>query len=124
MFLYAGAASFMNGSNTFVENKMVQLSSIVNDDFEGHPLLILQSSLAQNSLPVLRSVLIRDGSRRNVLFCLLYPPNAWTDPSASDEVYNWLDRVPRYNDADTHAEILSISEKGIFANGTVSSISS
>jgi hypothetical protein len=93
---------------------MALTSSALNDDFKRHSLLILQSSLAQSSLPILHSLLVGDEKkqRRNVLFCLLYPPNVLIDPTASDEVYNWLDRVPGYNNANTQAEILATTEKG------------
>lgn len=112
----------MNGSkSTHASLKMALISSTLNNNFKRHPLLILQSSLAQSSLPILHSVLIGDEKKQlqNVLFCLLYPPHVLIDPTASDEVYNWLDRVPGYNDADTHAEILATTEKGASENYSV-----
>ncbi|KAF8912712.1 hypothetical protein CPB84DRAFT_1670900 [Gymnopilus junonius] len=95
---------------------MALLTSVLNDDPHKHPLLILQSSLAQTSLSIVRHVLAAGSSgstRRNVLFCLLYPPSSLIDSKILDvvEVYDWTDHVPGYHDLDTRSEILAIVEK-------------
>ena len=91
---------------------MTILPSILHSDPKRHSLLILQSSLVQSSLPILRSLLVDDTnnkSRRTVLFCLLYPPSTFLDlPSESVVVHDWLDHVPGYRDPASHTELLSI----------------
>ena len=77
---------------------MTLLHSILHADPKRHPLLILQSSLAQSSLPILRSLLV-ENSRRIILFSLLYPPSDAVLPE-SVVVHNWLHRVPGYEDAE------------------------
>ncbi|KAF8973973.1 hypothetical protein BDZ97DRAFT_1900702 [Flammula alnicola] len=99
---------------------MVLLTSILKDESHRHPLLILQSSLAQTSLPILRDVLAQGSSskgsnRHNLLFCFLYHPSSLVDtkPSDSLEVHDWTDRIPGYNDSDSRAELLAIVEKAL-----------
>jgi elongator complex protein 5 len=100
---------------------MALLTSILKNESHRHPLLILQSSLAQSSLPVLRRILVaQDTSAKgsplhNVLFCLLYQPSNLTGISSlnSVEVYDWTDRVPGYGESDYWAELLSVVEKGM-----------
>ncbi|KAF8203606.1 hypothetical protein BJ912DRAFT_202268 [Pholiota molesta] len=100
---------------------MALLTSILKNESHRHPLLILQSSLAQSSLPVLRRILVaQDKSAKgsplhNVLFCLLYQPSNLTGISSlnSVEVYDWTDRVPGYGESDYWAELLSVVEKAL-----------
>lgn len=102
---------------------MVLLTSILKNESHRHPLVILQSSLAQSSLPILCRILAQDTSAKgsplhNVLFCLLYQPSSLTGISSpnSVEVYDWTDRVPGYGESDYWAELLSIVEKGMSRN--------
>lgn len=100
---------------------MTLLTSVLNDESHRHPLLILQSSLAQSSLPIFRHILAnkpapKESNRKNLLFCFLYPPSSLVDVNSSDfatETYDWIDRVPGYNDVDSRSEILSLVEKGL-----------
>ncbi|KDR85043.1 hypothetical protein GALMADRAFT_313922 [Galerina marginata CBS 339.88] len=98
---------------------MVLLPSILNTESHRHPLLILQSSLAQTSLPIVRHILTdksgRKETRRDLLFCLLYPPSSFIDQKSSNllEVHDWIDHVPGYTDVDTQAELLAIVEKAL-----------
>jgi len=98
---------------------MVLLTSVLNDESHKHPLVILQSSLAQSSLPVIRHILenalISKGNpRRDLLFCLLYPPSSLFDGKLPEtlQVYDWTNRVPGYNEIDSPEELLTIADKG------------
>lgn len=88
---------------------MTLLPTILHAEPKRHPLLILQSSLAQSSLPILRSLLV-ESSHRTILFCLLYPPSIFVDAALSESVvvHDWLDRVPGYGDAE---ETLTLTER-------------
>jgi elongator complex protein 5 len=94
---------------------MVLLPSILADESHRHPLLVLQSSLAQSSLPILRHLLSHEPSRKTLLFSFLYPPPSLVDTNESDslEVYDWIDRVPGYSDHNSLKELLEIVEKGV-----------
>lgn len=94
---------------------MAFLTSIINDGAQNFPLVILQSSLAQSCLPVLRHIVNESKPSFNLLFCLLYPPSSLTDNSSSDtlEVHDWLDHVPGYCDAsNTPSDLLDVVERG------------
>lgn len=99
---------------------MVLLPSILKNDHQRHPLLVLQSSLAQSSLPILRSILAQEQlakglPRHNLLFCFLYQPSSLAEASSpSTEIYDWTGRIPGYGDSDYSGELLSIVEKGAF----------
>ncbi|ESK87896.1 hypothetical protein Moror_15263 [Moniliophthora roreri MCA 2997] len=67
--------------------------------------VLLQSSIAQSSLPILRSLLAKrpnQTSSKLVLFCFLHPPLNLVDEALvkSDNVviYDFLDSIPDYND--------------------------
>ncbi|KAF8168050.1 hypothetical protein B0H34DRAFT_792706 [Crassisporium funariophilum] len=99
---------------------MALLTSIINDDLFKHPLLILQSSLVQSSLPILRHILSQGPNSQppschNLLFCLLYPPTSLFDGSPPEtlQVHDWLDRVPGYDDSDVQADLVAIVEKAL-----------
>ena len=96
--------------------KMTLFNSVLQDEAKRHPLLILQSSLAQSSLPILRSLIVDSSknSGRNVLFCLLYPPSIFVESSSLDfvDIHDWLDKVPGYGDFDKHKELLTITKIG------------
>ena len=96
---------------------MALLSSTINDDAQKFPLVILQSSLAQSCLPILRHVVNDPKPSFNLLFCLLYPPSSLVDNISSDiiEVHDWLDRVPGYFDASNMPlDLLDIVKRGIY----------
>lgn len=93
-------------------------STINDDDAQRFPLVILQSSLAQSSLPILRHVVNNDPKASfNLLFCLLYPPSSLADNISSDtlEIHDWLGHVPGYCDVSSmpSSDLLDIVEKGI-----------
>jgi len=91
---------------------MTLLPSILHAEQKIYPFLILQSSLVQSSLPILRSLLVANASK-NLIFCLLYSPSTFVDaPSDSLVVHDWVGRVPGYQEADTQAEMLSITAEG------------
>ncbi|EMD41821.1 hypothetical protein CERSUDRAFT_147159 [Gelatoporia subvermispora B] len=80
------------------------------------PFLLLQSSLAQSCLPLIRELLrsTRNGAPRSVLlFCLLHPPSALADvhdlQSEHVQIFDWTNRVPVYTDdyQDPGKEVLS-----------------
>ncbi len=100
---------------------MVLLSPILKNESHRHPLLILQSSLAQSSLPILTSILAQEPSvkgptRHNLLFCLLYQPSSLTEATTSTEVHDWTDRIPGYGQSDYSDELLAIVENGALRN--------
>ncbi|KIM48155.1 hypothetical protein M413DRAFT_62641 [Hebeloma cylindrosporum] len=92
---------------------MVLLASILADESHRHPLLVLQSSLAQTSLPILRHLLSHQPSRKTLLFSFLYPPSSLVDIDESDslEIYDWIDRVPGYSDHNSLTELLAVVDK-------------
>ncbi|KAK7064180.1 hypothetical protein R3P38DRAFT_3249763 [Favolaschia claudopus] len=60
------------------------------------PFLVLQSSVAQSSLGILRQ-LLEDSSSHSLLFCLLHPSLLSVNASRV-EAFDLLDNVPGYND--------------------------
>lgn len=72
------------------------------------PLIVLESSLVQSCLPVLRAfVNDRDATTHILIFCLLYPPSAFAsaaDDTTSREGLHVIDRtaqVPGYSDTSS-----------------------
>ena len=68
------------------------------------PLLIIQSSVAQSSIPLLRHVIAESNkdqfSAQCLVFCLLYLPSDLVEQnSVSDRiiVHDWIGFVPGYN---------------------------
>ena len=94
------------------------LTSTIIDNTQNFPLVILQSSLAQSCLPILRHV-VNDPkpSSFNLLFCLLYPPSSLVDDISPDtlEIHDWLDHVPGYCEASNMLsdDLLVIVRRGI-----------
>jgi len=92
---------------------MSLLPDVLEDFHHEHPLLVLQSSTAQSSLPLLKHILAQKTAKasRYIVFCLLYPPSSLLDDfnSQSVEVHNSLNRIPGYNDSGfaIQAEILA-----------------
>ncbi|KAM5535417.1 hypothetical protein V8D89_010939 [Ganoderma adspersum] len=82
------------------------LSSTLAQTSRNRHLLLLQSSTTQTCLPILRAVLkqtIQRARETTVLFCFLYRPSSFLDPSRipSDRVLvaDKTTNVPGYNDA-------------------------
>jgi len=82
-----------------------------------HPtqhLLLLQSSISQSSLPLLRHVIAHRNSVKKLLFCFLYSPSSLVgNPTASNvQVHDYLDNVPGFTNpwSDPFSEILKIVE--------------
>lgn len=80
------------------------------------PFLLLQSTIAQSCLPLIRELVRRnrDGAPGTILlFCLLHPPSSLADPSdlQSEHVllHDWTDRVPGFTEdyTDPREDILS-----------------
>lgn len=83
------------------------------------PFILLQSSLAQSCLSVLRNIIAQSRSKV-LLFCFLYPPSALlADDIATSteqlEVFDLTDRIPGYSDepADCRQYILDIMNKSV-----------
>ena len=85
------------------------------------PLLLIQSSVAQSGIPLLRHVVAESSkdqlSTQCLLFCLLYVPSDLVERnSASDRitVYDWLEFVPGYGDTsyDVKKLILQAIQEG------------
>ena len=100
---------------------MLLLPSILKNESHRHPLLVLQSSLAQSSLPILTSILaqelsVKGSTRHKLLFCLLYQPSSLTEATTSTEVHDWTDRIPGYGQSGYSDELLAIVENGVLRN--------
>ena len=95
------------------------LTSTIIDNTQNFPLVILQSSLAQSCLPILRHLVNnpKPPSSFNLLFCLLYPPSSLADNISPEtlEVHDWLDHVPGYCEASNKPsdDLLDIVRRGI-----------
>ncbi|ETW87262.1 hypothetical protein HETIRDRAFT_469158 [Heterobasidion irregulare TC 32-1] len=83
----------------------LHLPSIISNSFRPHhPFLILESSLVQSCLPILRAIVAQKGSKgHTLLFCLLHPPSSLVDDPArlQSENLKVFDRthcVPEYDD--------------------------
>ncbi|KAG5653063.1 hypothetical protein H0H81_002443 [Sphagnurus paluster] len=86
------------------------------------PLLILQSSIAQSSIPILRQILANSLKSRSsnhfLLFSLAYAPSTILNDFAclpeTVQVLDWTDSIPGYVDTwdDPRSAILSAVEKG------------
>ncbi|KAG7099267.1 hypothetical protein E1B28_001128 [Marasmius oreades] len=72
------------------------------DELDGQRLILLQSSFAQSSLPILRHLVSKNAKRKTFLVCFLYPPSSLVDDSKSQDekpvILDLLDLVPTYND--------------------------
>ena len=95
------------------------LTSTIIDNTQNFSLVILQSSLAQSCLPILRHLVNnpKPSSSSNLLFSLLYPPSSLADNISPDtlEIHDWLDRVPGYCKASNMPsdDLLDIVRRGI-----------
>lgn len=74
------------------------------------PLIVLESSLVQSCLPVLRAfVNDRDATNHVLIFCLLYPPSAFADATSSrGEGLHVIDRttqVPGYSETPSSPDL-------------------
>jgi len=83
------------------------------------PFILLESSLVQSCLPVLRAfVNNRDATSHVLIFCLLYPPSAYADDTGtSREGLHVVDRtaqVPGYSETcpDLAKSILNSVKQG------------
>lgn len=68
------------------------------------PLIVLESSLVQSSLPVLRALVSSEGATTHVLlFSLLYPPSTWVGvpPREGLCIVDRTAEVPGYSDTYT-----------------------
>ncbi|KAI0778133.1 hypothetical protein BD413DRAFT_667505 [Trametes elegans] len=82
------------------------LSSAIAHPARNQHLLLLQSSIAQTCLPILREVVQQASERARemtVLFCLLYPPSSFVDGSHADsnrvQIVDRTYGVPGYDDS-------------------------
>ncbi|KAF8898687.1 hypothetical protein BD779DRAFT_1666485 [Infundibulicybe gibba] len=83
------------------------------------PLLLLQSSSSQSTIPILRQILNHNVTKataaRSILFCVLYDPSSLVDDPCSERlvVHNWQSHVPGYDPddqwstSDTQEKIIS-----------------
>ena len=85
------------------------------------PLLLIQSSVAQSGVPLLRHVIAESSkdqfSAQCLVFCLLYLPSDLVERNpVSDRitVYDWIGFVPGYNDASYNVKerILQAIQQG------------
>ena len=86
------------------------------------PLLLIQSSVAQSGVPLLRHVIAESSkdrfSAQCLVFCLLHLPSDLVERnSVSDRitVHDWIGFVPGYNDAlyDVKERILQAIQQGM-----------
>ncbi|KAG6911926.1 hypothetical protein DXG01_000173 [Tephrocybe rancida] len=100
---------------------MATLSAVINDPPRPQqPFLLLQSSVAQSGIPLLRQVVANNlGTRSSehfLLFSFIYPStDILKDESLPEnvQVFDWLDAVPEYdkNWSDPRPKIISAVEK-------------
>lgn len=103
---------------------MALLPSIITDPSGSRPhqpLILVQSSASQTSLPVLRS-LIQPAERpaQTLLFCFLYPPTSliadWPNTSNGSlalKVFDYTEQVPGYDEIrDSRHDILAAVRSG------------
>lgn len=83
------------------------------------PLIVLESSLVQSCLSVLRAfVNDRDATTHVLIFCLLYPPSAFAEDTSTREGLHVIDRtaqVPGYSETsspDVDKSILNSVKQG------------
>ncbi|KAJ3909817.1 hypothetical protein F5879DRAFT_734122 [Lentinula edodes] len=96
----------------------MSLLSYLDSPGPNQNLLLLQSSIPQSSLPLLRHVIAQNagqkGPVKKFLFCFLHPPSSLIKNAAESnvQVYDYLDRIPGYNDAwsESCPEILNLVE--------------
>ncbi|KAF8832396.1 hypothetical protein HHX47_DHR1001451 [Lentinula edodes] len=96
----------------------MSLLSYLDSPGPNQNLLLLQSSIPQSSLPLLRHVIAQNagqkGAVKKFLFCFLHPPSSLIKNAAESnvQVYDYLDRIPGYNDAwsESCPEILNLVE--------------
>jgi elongator complex protein 5 len=81
--------------NPIMTSLRVILSNAIKAQY---PLLLLQSSAAQSSLPLLRRI-IADTPHHTILCCLLHPPSTLVEDAALNiQVFDRTDNVPGYSD--------------------------
>ncbi|KAJ3873897.1 hypothetical protein F5051DRAFT_336845 [Lentinula edodes] len=96
----------------------MSLLSYLDSPGPNQNLLLLQSSIPQSSLPLLRHVIAHNAAQKELvkkfLFCFLHPPSSLIKNAAESnvQVYDYLDRIPGYNDAwsESCPEILNLVE--------------
>jgi elongator complex protein 5 len=82
---------------------MSYLPTILSNASRGHhPLLLLQSSVAQPGISILRRI-VADTKSRTLFCCVLHPPSTFFDDSESEnahqfEVFDCAGNVPGYED--------------------------
>lgn len=83
-------------------------SILTNSARPAQPFVLLQSSIAQSSLPILRNIVAK--SKGHVLLiCFLYPPKIFTADreDQSTQIIDCTDQVPRYHDeAGSYRELI------------------
>ena len=105
---------------------MSLFTSTIIDNTQNFPLVILQSSLAQSCLPILRHLVNnpKPSSSSNLLFCLLYPPSSLAENNSPDtlEIHDWLDHVPGYCEASNMPsdDLLDIVKRGMHTRSVFS----
>ncbi|KAJ3800811.1 hypothetical protein GGU11DRAFT_340977 [Lentinula aff. detonsa] len=61
--------------------------------------VLLQSSVSQSSLPLLRHIIAHNESVEKHLFCFLHPSSSLVKNTQSNvQIHEYLDRIPGYND--------------------------
>ncbi|KAJ3935364.1 MAG: hypothetical protein NXY57DRAFT_500120 [Lentinula lateritia] len=96
----------------------MSLISYLDSPGPNQNLLLLQSSISQTSLPLLRHVIAQNAGQKEpvkkFLFCFLHPPSSLIKNAVESnvQVYDYLDRIPGYNDAwsESCPEILDLVE--------------
>ncbi|KAJ4489305.1 hypothetical protein C8J55DRAFT_296348 [Lentinula edodes] len=96
----------------------MSLLSYLDSPGPNQNLLLLQSSIPQSSLPLLRHVIAHNAGQKEpvkkFLFCFLHPPSSLIKNAdeSNVQVYDYLDRIPGYNDAWSQScpDILNLVE--------------
>lgn len=101
----------------------MSLSNHLDSSHPNQQFVLLQSSVPQSSLPLLRHLIARGNSVKKLLFCFLHsPPSLVADSAASNvQVHDYLDNVPGYTNSwsDPFPRILKDVEAGQCVHDTI-----
>ncbi|KAF9069080.1 hypothetical protein BDP27DRAFT_1223148 [Rhodocollybia butyracea] len=82
----------------------MSLASSLDSPRPSQHLLLLQSSISQSCLPLIRHIITHNSAQKEpvkkLLFCVLHPPSCLVqDPAAANvQIYDYLDNIPGYSD--------------------------
>jgi elongator complex protein 5 len=90
------------------------LPLLLNETRQDQPFVLLQSTVAQSSLPFLRALCKRP-STHTIVYSFLYGPSTFSDSSTPEvEVQDWTGDIPGYSDPrDISIELSATIKDGV-----------